>query len=109
MEKIHLLSISTGFSCKDKRLGGKQHNFGIFQWLPYLMDFLIDSTTRATHYNVKSLLGPRYHRIVPRLHKPFELNDVEGLDELSRIGKQVDLEQTFLYLEQAGLKRRQKS
>uniref|UniRef100_A0A7S3PCL9 PNPLA domain-containing protein n=1 Tax=Aplanochytrium stocchinoi TaxID=215587 RepID=A0A7S3PCL9_9STRA len=107
IDKIHLLSISTGYSIKDTKLGGRQHNFGLFQWLPLLVDFLMDSATRATHFNAKALLGNRYHRVVPRLPKFFELNDVSAMDELQTISKEIDLESTFRFLERAGFRRRE--
>mmetsp|Transcript_1998 Transcript_1998/g.2309 ORF Transcript_1998/g.2309 Transcript_1998/m.2309 type:complete len:573 (-) Transcript_1998:143-1861(-) len=106
IRNIRLLSISTGLPALSERSGFNQQQFGLFKWLPYLVDFLLNSTTRATHFNVKALLGDRYHRVDPVLPRHVELNDVDEIETLANVGQQIDLTSTYEFLEKSGFKRR---
>ena len=51
-------------------------DWGVVQWLPWLMSLLFDSSIESTHTNVALLLGSRYLRVTPGAapHVPLHLN-----------------------------------
>jgi len=105
VENIFMLSISTGTPRPD--LSCKVDRWGLSQWLPYLVDFLFNSTSKASEFNCRSILNDRYLRIDPTLDRPIVLNDVNAIDELVRTADKTDLEPTFRFLEnKLGLKRK---
>jgi len=105
-KNVTLLSISTGIQAKTSRCDAGK--WGLTQWLPWLLDFLMDSTATAAHFTSKAMLQERYHRINPTLPRLFALNDVGAVDELNVIANGVDLTSTFAFLDRMGMKRRTK-
>lgn len=50
-------------------------DFGLWQWIPWLMSLLFDSSVEAAHRNTQLLLGPSYYRCTPDMpsHIPLHL------------------------------------
>lgn len=106
LKNVTMLSIGTGVTSKSVKEGFRNSRFGLLQWLPFLLDFFIDATSTAAHFNVKAILQDKYHRIDPILPARYNLSDVSAVDELVEIAKRVDLEPTFTFLEGLGLRRK---
>jgi hypothetical protein len=57
-------------------------DFGLWQWIPWLMSLLFDSSVEAAHRNTQLLLGPSYYRCTPDMpsHIPLHLRARHVLD-----------------------------
>jgi len=103
INQVSMLSISTGLHVPDEKC--RMGTWGLRQWLPWLLDFLFNSTATAAHLNVRAMLRERYHRLEPILPRPIALNDVNALDECIEVAENLDLEPTFAFLESQGFTR----
>jgi len=99
-DQISVLSISTGvnprFISKEKIGGG---DWGLFEWGPWLIDLLLDSTTQSIDYECKCLLKDKYRRLDPIIHFDVGLDDASAVPELIKIADAVDLAQSFDWIE----------
>lgn len=108
LQNVWMISISTGVTSRRAKPAFQESRFGLFQWLPFLFDFFVDATSTAAHFNVKSILQERYHRIDPILPVRYNINDVAAIDELIVVADSVDLSKTFQFLENMGLRKKLK-
>eukprot|EP00349_Pseudokeronopsis_sp_Brazil_P011788 CAMPEP_0202976948 /NCGR_PEP_ID=MMETSP1396-20130829/81970_1 /ASSEMBLY_ACC=CAM_ASM_000872 /TAXON_ID= /ORGANISM="Pseudokeronopsis sp., Strain Brazil" /LENGTH=195 /DNA_ID=CAMNT_0049715181 /DNA_START=64 /DNA_END=648 /DNA_ORIENTATION=+ len=72
-------------------------DWGIRQWLPFLLDLLLDGESVTTEMVMHYLLAGNkmYHRLDPRLPKNFALDDVSSMQEISDFASTLDLTTTL--------------
>jgi hypothetical protein len=108
LKSVVMLSISTGLHVPEQTMQPRSGlSWGLKQWLPWVIDWIFNSTSQANHFTAMAMLGERYHRIEPILPRPIMLNDVSAIDELNEAADAVDLDKTFRFLEKMGFARRQ--
>jgi len=71
------------------------------QWIPFLLDLLLDGDSVTTEMVMGYLLGKNglYHRLDPNLPRQIALDDASAMDELRSFGETVDLTQTLAFIE----------
>lgn len=77
-------------------------DWGIKQWIPFLLDILMDGDSVTTEMVMHYMLSNRglYHRLDPRLPKQVELDAVEKVDELIEFAKHLDMTQTLKFVDE---------
>eukprot|EP01032_Pedospumella_encystans_P018061 gene18061-20572_t len=77
-------------------------DWGLKQWIPYLLDILMDGDSVTTEMVMHYLLAASglYHRIDPRLPRQIALDDVTAIQELKDFGNSVDLTETFKFVDE---------
>lgn len=76
-------------------------DWGVRQWLPNLLDLLLDGESVTTEMVMHYLLAGNkmYHRLDPRLPKNFALDDVTLLQEIQDFAWTVDLTSTLDFVD----------
>jgi len=76
-------------------------DWGIKQWIPFLLDLLLDGDSVTTEMVMGYLLGKNglYHRLDPALPRQIALDDVSAMQELRDFGEKIDLTSTFEFIE----------
>ena len=87
-EDVVLLSMGSGVS--PKYIEGKTLDWGFSQWVKPLIQILMDGVAGISDYQCKQILGDRYHRSQINFEEgeKIELDDVDKLDEMDRIGRE---------------------
>lgn len=96
LSKVVLLSISTGGY--PKWLTEQDGDWGLLKWGKNLIDIMLEGTVEVAHYQCSRILGPRYHRIAPRLSDPIGLGNVKAVPALIKMGQQYELEETYKFM-----------
>jgi hypothetical protein len=105
LSDICVLSISTGNNPQQITSSVlKDGNWGLFEWAPYIIDLLLDSTTQAIDQNCRALLKEKYFRLDPLLPKAFPLDDAseETVKALINVANSVDLSEVKDWIEKVG-------
>lgn len=102
---IVLLSLSTGHVKQHVPCPGaadeSTHNFGMYQWLKHLPAVLWYGMVEKSSLLCRTILGPeRFHRVDPQLETDIPLDDPAMIPQISAYGKEVDLTDTFAWIEQ---------
>lgn len=89
LTSIRLLSLGTGIN--RHAINGKNLDWGLKQWAPYLMDMLTESSMDVARYHCEQLLGNRFHRYAPYLpnNKEIGLDDVDSLGWLQNWAENI--------------------
>ena len=96
---IRLLSLGTGWM--PRYVQGKNHNWGILQWISPLISILLDSSQGVAHYQCQRILGTQqYRRLGPTLPQRINLDDVDQIDYLIQLAEQVNINQTVAWIQQ---------
>lgn len=76
-------------------------DWGIKQWIPFLLDILIDGDSVTTELLMNYLLGQSnlYHRLDPELPRQMSLDDVSNMDELRAFANNLDMKETFDFVD----------
>lgn len=76
-------------------------DWGIRQWIPFLLDLLLDGESVTTELVMHYLLANNntYHRIDPRMPRAFALDDVTSLQEIQDFAWSLDLTQTLEFVD----------
>lgn len=78
----------------------KHADWGIAQWIPFLLDLILDGDQITTDLVMHHLLNDdMYHRVDPYLPHSVPLDDTTSMVMLKEFGKQVDLTDTFKFVE----------
>jgi len=98
LDRVVLLSLGTGQPLW--RIEGARHDWGRAQWLGPLIDLMFDGLMGVADYQCRQLLGPRYHRLSPRLppNRIIRMDDWKRLAELRQLAEQVKLKETVQWL-----------
>lgn len=88
LENLLLLSFSTGQS--PAFITRRSMPWGWIQWVPRLIDLMLDGNISIADYQVKRLLGTRYWRINPIYPEPIAMDDIRTLEMLKRLGSDYD-------------------
>lgn len=93
---IRLLSLGTG--CNSQYITEANGDWGLAQWAPHLVGMMLDGGGNLADYQCRQVLGPRYHRVNPPLHKKVEMDDVKETEFLLHVADQVNLDETAAWL-----------
>eukprot|EP00053_Salpingoeca_punica_P017330 m.166884 g.166884 ORF g.166884 m.166884 type:complete len:465 (-) comp17183_c1_seq1:164-1558(-) len=96
LDNFVILSLGTG--ANDLRIPGKGHDWGLWQWAPWLVDLLFDSTDSSIDMNMRMLLGERYIRLNDVLPRRIELDDVDSIEELISFADAVDVSEALVFI-----------
>jgi len=99
-ENIVVLSMSTGNNPKclpQERYGNG--NWGLFEWAPYILDLMVDSSTEAVDFQCQSLLRDRYHRVDPALPADFGLDAAYLIPQLEELASATNLSSSKEWLQ----------
>lgn len=99
IEDIKLLSMGTG--TVHEFIKGNRLNWGIFQWLPYLINIMLDGSNSYADYMCKHILPtPNYHRLAPVLPDKIDMDDADRMGDLLQIAGDIDLSPTTAWIEE---------
>lgn len=97
LDELVLLSLGTG---KNPRyLDVTDEDWGLAQWARHLLNILLEGHEGTAHYQCQRALGDRYRRIDPWLHTPVNLDDIDLLDDLIRLGRRLDLSECLGWID----------
>lgn len=76
-------------------------DWGIKQWIPFLLDLLLDGDSVTTEMVMFYLLGSSgmYHRLEPMLPCQVALDDTTSMDMLAKYAYDVDLTETLKFVD----------
>lgn len=76
-------------------------DWGIRQWIPFLLDLILDGDSITTEMVMQYLLAgtKMYHRVDPKLPRQIALDDVNAMAELETFAMSVDLSETFSFVD----------
>jgi hypothetical protein len=76
-------------------------DWGIKQWIPFLLDLLLDGDSVTTEMVMNYLLTNNglYHRIDPLLPRQIAIDDVKSVDEMISFANNIDLTETFKFID----------
>jgi len=94
---ISVISISTGEVLRwlDVKDGA---TWGIIEWMPELVDAMLDSNIDLSTFGCTKLLNDRFLRIDPETPKAFKLDDWKARDTLLSVAEQYDLNDSIHWL-----------
>ncbi len=100
ISEIEIFSIGTGLQHIDFSIG-KDKYWGAKHWLPFhfpsmkmtpkLLDLALQLSSESVTYYCQHLLGSNYFRLNEELGREMPFDEVEFMDELIELGKQVFL------------------
>jgi uncharacterized protein len=98
MPDIHILSLGTGNQNIDFTIDSEKY-WGAKQWLPFhlpsmkvtpkLLDLALNLSSESVSYHCKLLLNENYLRINQHLGEEVPFDQIEAIDHLIDLGKQV--------------------
>lgn len=76
-------------------------DWGIKQWIPFLLDLLLDGDSITSEMVMQYLLGAHglYHRLDPQLPRQIALDDVTAMPALVDFAATVDMDETMRFIE----------
>lgn len=77
----------------------KKGNWGLFEWGPYILDLIFDSTTQDIGHSCSCLLKDHYFRLDPVLIEDVGLDQISSIPKLKKVAEGVDLQKTKEWLE----------
>ena len=85
-----------------KRLGARA-DWGIKQWVPFLLDITLDGDSLTAemvmHYLTTAQGTDMYHRLDPRLPHKVSLDDIDSIEEMKQFALDLDISETLRYVE----------
>lgn len=107
------------FSKDDEGAGSRKKNFrmgrsgnrrlqtrvdwGIKQWIPFLLDILLDGDSITTgmvmHHLLSSEINDMYLRYDPKLPTQTPLDDIDAVDDLSDFAHELEIEQVLNFID----------
>lgn len=85
-----------------KRLG-KRADWGIKQWVPFLLDITLDGDSLTAemvmHYLTTAQGTDMYHRLDPRLPHKVSLDDIDSIEEMKQFALDLDIDETLSYVQ----------
>ena len=93
----------TYISAHGRRRLGDRADWGVKQWPPFLLDITLDGDSLTAemvmHYLTTAQGTNMYHRLDPRLPYKVSLDDIDRIDDLRDFAQNVNIDETFRYLE----------
>lgn len=78
----------------------KYSDWGIRQWIPFMLDLLLDGDSITTELVLENILNDSmYHRFDPRLEEPCPLDDVTTMKRLSDFAWTLDITKTLKFID----------
>eukprot|EP01041_Mallomonas_annulata_P001455 gene1455-2799_t len=111
---VVLLSLGSGsfprhasvFKTKNGLTAGGQPelwraDWGVSQWMPFLLDILLDGDSITIEMVMHYLLGSSgmYHRLDPRLPRQIKMDDLTAIPEILEFAENVNMETTFNFVD----------
>lgn len=97
MRNMRVLSLGTGQTFT--RIEGEDHDWGLAQWGPKIVDLLMTSAGGVADYHVRQMLGDFYHRNDPLLPDGYGMDDGHKAYELFKWALKVDLTETLAWVQ----------
>lgn len=106
---IVLLSVGAGLN--PRYLPDTDADWGVLQWAfrlqsiqrrQYVMPLIYmmwEGSVELVNYQCRQLLASRFYRLDPVLHQPVDIDCVEQMDVLAEAARQMDLKQTYQWLD----------
>eukprot|EP00960_Hanusia_phi_P074798 768319-Hanusia_phi.AAC.1 len=108
-ENVVVLSVGAGnFPIAIHEAEEQDLDWGIKDWVPYIFDLMLDGDSISSELLLRYMLNApsrgfhpdkRYYRIEPTLRGPIELDSVESIPELVRLGNAVDLSEGIAFVQ----------
>lgn len=98
LETIYVLSIGSGEKARQYD-GPANASLGVVQWLPLMLNVLFDANAEAISQSCFHILSDRFHRVNPVLVDDITLDSTSDYDSLVRVANDVDLEETYAWIE----------
>jgi uncharacterized protein len=103
----NLLSAARGAVLRNSKRGGVnpelwRADWGIKQWIPFLLDLLLDGDTVTTELVMHYLLAESnlYHRFDPQLPTQIALDDVNSMPFLLEFSQALQMDDTFKFIDE---------
>jgi patatin-like phospholipase/acyl hydrolase len=96
LRDVHLLSLGTG--CNSAYITEDNGDWGLAQWAPHLVGMMLDGGGNLADYQCRQVLGPRYLRVNPPLHRNVEMDDVKSTAFLLQVADLENLTETAGWL-----------
>jgi len=87
---------------KDKSMKLGRADWGIKQWIPFLLDLLLDGDSITTEMVMHYLLGGRgmFQKINPALPRQIALDDAMSMQEMKDFADAIPLEETLKFVDE---------
>jgi len=92
LEDLVLLNLGTGVH--ETVIKGSNHDWGGAQWMPNIVDLVLDGSMGVAKFECAQLLGERYCRLSPYLEQRVPMDSPELVPQLIRIARRLDLSRT---------------
>ncbi|EGG24465.1 pleckstrin domain-containing protein [Cavenderia fasciculata] len=100
MDKMICLSLGTGISPQVMEgADGEEFDYGILQWASRLGNLFMGSQVDFLTQLCENMLAERYFRLNPLLGEHTSMDDPKLVSELATLANQVDLTETFAWIE----------
>jgi uncharacterized protein len=90
LENVVLLSMGTGYN--PHYLPVEDVDWGMVQWVPHILDIMLDGDIDVVNYQVDQLLGEKLLRINPILPIPIGMDTIKAIPDLLKTADQVPLD-----------------
>ena len=92
--------LSLGGGKVNRYIEGEDLDWGVTQWAPHLFHIMMGGAIAVVNFQCSQLLGRRFYRLDPQLGSDFDLDGWKQVPELCRIATELDLEETYEWIEE---------
>lgn len=104
LDQLLVLSIGTGTTTQNMSKYGDDASLGRAQWLPDIVDVLMQANTEGATLQCHALLGERrFRRLQVHLDKSVDLDDASAVPYLLAAADSVDLDPIVAWLERSAV------
>lgn len=96
LREINLLSVSTGLN--PHSISEQNAEWGVVQWVPHLINLILEGSVGLADYQCRQLLGSRYLRLDPILPVEISLDKVDQIPLLKEIADNADISQAIAFI-----------
>lgn len=99
LDDISLLSIGAGVNLQY--IDAVNDDWGAYQWLPKLIDILMEGVTGIADFQAEQLLGERYNRVQIFLRKNsrIELDSIDKIPEIENLAYDLNISKTVEWID----------
>ncbi len=72
--------------------------WGVVQWVPHLINLMLEGSVGLADYQCREILGPRYLRLNPILPVEVALDSVSQIPLLKEIAARADISQASAFV-----------
>jgi patatin-like phospholipase/acyl hydrolase len=89
LEDLVLLNLGTGVH--ETVIKGADHDWGAAQWMPNIVDLVLDGSMGVAKFECAQLLGERFYRLSPYLERKVPMDQPGLVPQLIRLARTLDL------------------